>query len=75
MAQTDVNRSQVQALTQQERLLSLQNDLAKQKINLARLVGLPAGEGYALSEDISFSAAPLIRREEALKQTLVKRAV
>jgi len=74
LAQTDVNRSQVQALTQQERLLSLQNDLAKQKINLARLVGLPASDGYALSEDIPFSAAPPITREEALKQALVKRA-
>lgn len=74
LAQTDVNRSQVQALTQQERLLSLQNDLAKQKINLARLVGLPASDGYALSEDVPFSAAPPITREEALKQALVKRA-
>jgi hypothetical protein len=58
LAQTDVNRSQVQALTQQQRLISLQNDLAKQKINLARLVGLPASDRYALSEDIPFSAAP-----------------
>jgi outer membrane protein TolC len=36
-AQIDVNRSQVQALTQQQRLVSPKNDLAKQKINLARL--------------------------------------
>lgn len=74
LAQTDVNRSQVQALTQQERLLSLQNDLAKQKINLARLVGLPASDAYELSEDIPFSTAPPISLEEALKQALVKRA-
>jgi outer membrane protein TolC len=74
LAQTDVNRSQVQALTQQQRLISLQNDLAKQKINLARLVGLPASDRYALSEDIPFSAAPPIVLEEALKQALMKRA-
>jgi outer membrane protein TolC len=74
LAQTDVNRSQVQALTQQQRLISLQNDLAKQKINLARLVGLPASDRYALSEDIPFSAAPSIVLEEALKQALMKRA-
>jgi outer membrane protein TolC len=73
LAQTDVNRSQVQVLTQQERLFSLQNDLAKQKINLARLVGLPASDRYALSEDIPFSAAPPIGEEEALKQALAKR--
>jgi outer membrane protein TolC len=74
LAQTDVNRSQVQALTQQQRLVSLQNDLAKQKINLARMVGLPASDGYVLSENIPFSAAPSIALEEALKQALVKRA-
>jgi outer membrane protein TolC len=74
LAQTDVNRSEVQALTQQERLFSLQNDLAKQKINLARLVGLPASDRYVLSQDIPFSAAPPIGEEEALKQALVKRA-
>jgi len=74
LAQTDVNRSQVQALTQQQRLVSVQNDLAKQKINLARLVGLPASDGYALSENIPFSTAPSIALEDALQQALVKRA-
>jgi outer membrane protein TolC len=74
LAQTDVNRSQVQALTQQQRLVSVQNDLAKQKINLARLVGLPASDGYALSESIPFSTAPSIALEDALQQALVKRA-
>jgi outer membrane protein TolC len=73
LAQTDVNRSRVQALTQQERLLSLQNDLAKQKINLARLVGLPASDRYMLSDSVPFSAAPPLTEEEALKQALVKR--
>jgi len=52
----------------------LQNDLAKQKINLARLVGLPASDDYVLSEDVPFSAAPSVTLEEALKQALVKRA-
>ena len=42
VAQIDVNKNQVQALTQQQRLATLQNDLAKQKINLARLIGLPS---------------------------------
>jgi outer membrane protein TolC len=64
----------VQALTQQQRLISLQNDLAKQKINLARLVGLPASDRYALSEDIPFSPVPATLLEEALKQALMKRA-
>jgi hypothetical protein len=38
VAQVDVGRSQVQALTQQQRLTSLQNDFAKKKIDLARMI-------------------------------------
>ena len=40
VAQIDVNRSRVQMLTQQQRLVSLENDFAKQKINLAPDCGL-----------------------------------
>ena len=58
VAQIDANRSQVQALTEQQRLLSLQNDLAKQKINLARLTGLPPTDQYELTDDIPFAARP-----------------
>jgi outer membrane protein TolC len=73
VAQIDVNRSQVQALTQQQRLVSLQNDLAKQKINLARLTGLQPTEAFELSDDIPFSPAPPIGVEDALKQALDQR--
>ena len=56
--QIDVNRSQVQLQTEQQRLMSLQNDLAKQKINLARLVGLPINDNYEITDDIPYSPAP-----------------
>jgi len=74
VAHIDVNRSQVQALTEQQRLVSLQNDLAKHKINLARLIGLPPTEQYELSDDIPFSAAPPLAFDEAVKQALEQRA-
>src|SRR5262249_24601948 len=51
VAQIDVNRSHVEMLTQQQRLVSLQNDLAKQKINLARIVGLPPNDRYDLGDE------------------------
>ncbi len=73
LARIDVNRSQVEALTQQQRLVSLQNDLAKQKINLARLTGLPPTDQYELADDIPFSAAPPLAFEDALKQALEQR--
>ena len=73
MAQVDVDRSQVQALTQQQRVTSLQNDLAKQKINLARMTGLPPNDQYDLSDEIPFSNAPPITVEEALRQAFEQR--
>lgn len=73
LARIDVNRSQVQALTEQQRLVSLQNDLAKQKINLARLTGLPPTDQYELSDDIPYAAAPPLAFEDALKQALDQR--
>jgi len=74
VAQIDVNRSQVQMLTQQQRLSSLINDLSKQKINLARLTGLPPNDHYDLTDDIAFSPAPPLTLEAALKQAFEQRA-
>ena len=72
--QIDVNRSQVEVLTRQQRLVSLQNDVAKQKINLARLTGLPPNEQYDISDDVPFAAAPPLSLEDAVKQALDQRA-
>jgi outer membrane protein TolC len=74
IALTDVNRSQIQALTEQQRLLSLENDLAKQKINLARMTGLPLGVSYDVSDVVPFSAAPPMDLDSALKLALEQRA-
>jgi outer membrane protein TolC len=73
-AQLDVNRSQVEALTEQQRLLTLQDDAAKQKINLARLIGLPANAVYELSDQIPYSAPPAVGIEDALKKALEQRS-
>ena len=70
VAQVDVGRSQVQALTQQQRLTSLQNDFAKQKINLARMIGLPPTDQYEIGDDIPFAPAPPLPLEDALQQAL-----
>jgi outer membrane protein TolC len=59
IAQTDVNRSQIQALTERQRLLTLENDLAKQKISLARMTGLPLSVPIDLSDDVPFSRSRL----------------
>jgi outer membrane protein TolC len=72
--QIDVNRSQVQLQTEQQRLMSLENDVAKQKINLARVVGLPVNDNYEITDDIPYSPAPDLTVEQALKQAFENRA-
>ena len=74
VAQIDVNRSLVQQQTQQQRLSTLENDLARQKINLARLTGLPANNNYDITDTIAFSAPPRSCVDDAVKQALEARA-
>lgn len=70
----DVNRAQVQVLVQQQRLTTLQADLAKQKINLARMIGLPATDQYELDTNVPFTSAPVINIDQAVKEAPQQRA-
>jgi outer membrane protein TolC len=74
IAQTDLNRAQIEALTQQQRIVTLQNDLAKQKINLARLTGLPPNEFYETTDPVPFSPAPPMGLVEALRYAMEYRS-
>lgn len=49
-ARIDVNRSLVELQTQQQRLTSLTNDFEKQKLALARLIGLPMAQAFTLAD-------------------------
>jgi outer membrane protein TolC len=74
VAKVDADRTEVQALTHQNRLLSLKNDLAKQKINLARMIGLPANDQYDLTDDVPFAPVPPVTVDDALAQAYKLRA-
>ncbi len=74
IAKVDADRNQVQALTHQQRLLSLKNDLAKQKINLARMVGLPANDQYDVTDEVPFAPAAPLTVDDALAQAFQQRA-
>jgi outer membrane protein TolC len=73
-AQIDVNRSHVAVLVDQQRLFTLQNDLAKQKLALARMTGLPANAEYDLSTELPFSPAPALTLDDAVKQAMEQRS-
>jgi outer membrane protein TolC len=74
VAQIDVNRARVQALTQEQRLVSLRNDHSRQKINLARLTGLPPNDEYEITDDVPYAAPPQLSLEAALKLAFERRA-
>jgi outer membrane protein TolC len=74
LGQLNVDQSQVQTLTQQQQIITLRNDLAKQKINLARLTGLAANAGYQLTDNFPFSPAPVQNVNAAVAQAEQQRA-
>jgi outer membrane protein TolC len=74
LGRLNVDQSQVRALTQQQQMITLRNDLAKQKINLARLTGLAPNAGYQLTDSFPFSPAPVQSVDAAVAQAELQRA-
>jgi len=74
LAQLNVDQNQVRSLSQEQQIITLRNDLAKQKINLARLTGLPPNPDYQLTDSFPFSPAPTRTVDEILSQAAQQRA-
>jgi outer membrane protein TolC len=74
LGRLNVDQSQVRALTQQQQIITLRNDLGKQKIRLARLTGLPPNPNYELTDSFAFSPAPVPDVEAAVSQAQKQRA-
>jgi outer membrane protein TolC len=74
LGRLNVDQSQVRTLTQQQQVITLRNDLAKQKINLARLTGLAPNAGYQLTDSFPFSPAPVQSVDAAVAQAEQQRA-
>ena len=73
-ARIDVTRSQVELQTEQQRLTSVENDLAKQKIAFSRLIGLPPGQEFTLSDTLPFAPLEGLALDEALRRAYANRA-
>jgi outer membrane protein TolC len=65
-ARIDVTRSQVELQINEQRLTSVENDLAKQKIQLGRLIGLPPGQAFTVSDQLPYSPLNNITLDQAL---------
>jgi len=72
-ARIDVTRTLVELQGQQQRLNALESDLRKQKLALARLIGLPLDRELILSEQLAFNPPPVPDAAGAVQQAFQKR--
>ena len=70
----DVVRSLVELQTQQQRLSSLGADLRKEKIALARIVGLPLDREIVLSEPLAYTTTAIPDESSAVHQAFLHRS-
>ena len=70
----DVNRARVQWLADTQQVRSIRTDVATQKIDLARLVGLPPNVEYTLSTAAGFTPAPVVDVDDAIARARRDRA-
>jgi len=73
IASIDLLRADVELQTQRQRLIAAQNQLAIDKLTLARVIGLPNGQEFRLSDSIPYAPLENITLEQALEQARVTR--
>lgn len=70
----DVLRSQVQLQSREQKLIVSQNDLAKQKLVLARAIGLPSGQKFEITSNIPYQELTPSGLDEAIQSAYKARA-
>jgi outer membrane protein TolC len=73
IASIDVLRAKVQLQTQQQQLIAAENQLAIDKLTLARVAGLPNGQQFELTDTVPYSGLKAITLDEALRQARATR--
>jgi outer membrane protein TolC len=74
IAGIDVLRARVELQTEQQRLIAAQNQLAIDKLALARVVGLPDGQEFRLTDAVPYAPLENITLEGSLKETRTTRS-
>lgn len=66
IANIDLLRAQVELKTQQQRLIAAQNQFSIDKLALARVIGLPPGQAYRLTDSVPYAPLSAITLSQAL---------
>ncbi len=69
----EVLRAQVELQAQQQRLIVAEDQFAKDKLALARAIGLPLGQEFDLTDGMSFTPIPVMSLEEAVQHAQKER--
>jgi outer membrane protein TolC len=70
----DVLRSQVELRQQQQRLLAATDQFDKDKLALGRVIGLPPGQAFDISDTAPFAPLQSLTQEQALQAATEQRA-
>jgi outer membrane protein TolC len=73
-AKIEMTRSQVELETQQQRLTAEEAGYAKEKIGLARLIGMSPAQVYTLADKLPYAPLQNITQEQALVQAAQNRS-
>jgi outer membrane protein TolC len=69
----DKLRAQVELQSRQQQLIAASNDLAKQKLSLARIIGLPPGQEFVLTESAPYQELTPLPLETYLQHAYASR--
>jgi outer membrane protein TolC len=69
----DVVRAQVQLQAQQQKLVAAENDRSKQKLTIARAIGLPQSQDFELTDNFITTPVSLPTFQEELEMALTDR--
>jgi outer membrane protein TolC len=70
----DTLRSKVELQSRQQQLIVARNDFAKQKLALARAIGLPPGQEFNLADKAPYEPLTALSIEESLKRAYTSRS-
>jgi len=70
----DTLRSQVELQTRQQQLIAARNDFDKQKLSLARVIGLPLGQQFILTEKAPYQELTPLPLEVYLQRAYASRS-
>ncbi len=73
-ARIDVLRAQVELQTQQQRLIAARNQLSKDKLSLGRIIGLPPGQDFTVTDSVPYAPLEGVSLQKALDDAYANRA-